>query len=74
MLLWLQSLLGSMKKEDGQGMVEYALLIGLIAIVVVAVLLLLGPAIVDLFQDIINTLTNPEGENEPAAFISNMFL
>ena len=74
MLLWLKSLLGSMKKEDGQGMVEYALLIGLIAIVVVAVLLLLGPAIVDLFHDIINTLRNPEGEAEPAAFISNMFL
>ena len=37
-------------------MVEYALLIGLIAIVVIAVLVLLGPAIVVKFQEIIDAL------------------
>lgn len=42
--------------EEGQGMVEYALLIGLIAVVVIAVLLLLGPAIVAQFQEIIDNL------------------
>ena len=42
--------------EKGQGMVEYALLIGLIAIVVIAVLVLLGPAIAAKFQEIINAL------------------
>ena len=44
------------KDEKGQGMVEYALLIGLIAIAVIAVLLLLGPAISAKFQEIINEL------------------
>ena len=43
-------------RKKGQGMVEYALLIGLIAIVVIAVLLLLGPAISNKFQEIINNL------------------
>jgi len=43
--------------EKGQGMVEYALLIGLVAIVVIAVLVLLGPAIVAKFQQIVDALT-----------------
>lgn len=34
-----------LKEEKGQGMVEYALLVALIAVVVIAALLLLGPAI-----------------------------
>ena len=42
--------------KKGQGMVEYALLVALIAIVVVAALLLLGPAIANIFTDIANTL------------------
>ncbi|HOJ10206.1 MAG TPA: Flp family type IVb pilin [Clostridiales bacterium] len=44
------------KQEKGQGMVEYALLVGLIAVVVIAVLVLLGPAIVAKFQEIIDAL------------------
>ena len=44
------------KDEKGQGMVEYALLVGLIAVVVIGVLVLLGPAIAAKFQDIINAL------------------
>lgn len=42
--------------EEGQGMVEYALLVGLIAIVVIAALVLLGPAIAQKFTDIQNAL------------------
>ena len=38
-------------EESGQGMVEYGLLIALIAIVVVAALLVLGPAIKKKFSD-----------------------
>ena len=45
-----------MKDEKGQGMVEYALLVGLIAIVVIAVLVFLGPAIAAKFQQIIDNL------------------
>ncbi|SHI95851.1 pilus assembly protein Flp/PilA [Clostridium cavendishii DSM 21758] len=49
-------LVGTLKNEKGQGMVEYALLIGLVAVVVIAVLVLLGPAISAKFQEIINAL------------------
>ena len=48
--------LSKLKEEKGQGMVEYALIIGLVSIVVIAVLVLLGPAISAKFQDIINAL------------------
>lgn len=48
--------LAAFKNEKGQGMIEYALLVGLIAIVVIAVLVLLGPAISAKFQSIINSL------------------
>lgn len=37
------------QEESGQGMVEYALIIALIAIVVVAALVVLGPKIANLF-------------------------
>lgn len=47
---------GLQKNEEGQGMVEYALLIGLIAIVVIMVLANLGPAIALKFQEIIDAL------------------
>jgi pilus assembly protein Flp/PilA len=43
--------------EDGQGMVEYGLLIGLIAIVVVVALVTLGPKIRDMFSAAEDSLT-----------------
>jgi pilus assembly protein Flp/PilA len=49
-------LMAFQKEEEGQGMVEYALLIGLIAIVVIVVLINLGPAIAAQFQNIIDNL------------------
>jgi pilus assembly protein Flp/PilA len=39
-------------REEGQGLVEYALILVLIAVVVIAVLMLLGPAIGGIFSDI----------------------
>lgn len=39
-------------EEDGQGMVEYGLIIAGIAIVVMAAIWLLGPKIAQLFTDI----------------------
>jgi pilus assembly protein Flp/PilA len=45
-----------LKDKKGQGMVEYALIIGLVAVVVIAVLVLLGPAIAAKFQAIVNNL------------------
>jgi pilus assembly protein Flp/PilA len=43
-------------REKGQGLVEYALILVLVAIVVIAVLLLLGPAIGDVFSTIIESI------------------
>ena len=43
-------------KERGQGMVEYALILVLVAVVVIVVLRLLGPAIGDIFSNIISNL------------------
>ena len=40
-----------LKDEDGQGMVEYGLIIGLIAIVVIVALVALGPKIIDIFTN-----------------------
>ena len=36
--------------EEGQGLVEYALILVLVAIVVIAILLLLGPQIANIFS------------------------
>jgi len=43
-------------KEKGQGLVEYALILVLVAIVVIAVLMLLGPMIGNVFSQINNAL------------------
>jgi pilus assembly protein Flp/PilA len=40
------------RDERGQTLVEYGLLLALIAIVVIAVLLLLGPAVSGIFQSV----------------------
>ncbi len=43
-------------RVKGQGLVEYALILVLVAIVVIAVLALLGPAIGNVFSDIMNAI------------------
>jgi pilus assembly protein Flp/PilA len=43
-------------REEGQGLVEYALILVLVAVVVIVILALLGPAIGNIFSNIINTL------------------
>ncbi len=44
-------------KEKGQGLVEYALILVLVAIVVIAALLLLGPVIGNAFSTINSSLS-----------------
>ncbi len=44
------------KDENGQGMVEYALILGLIAIAAVVILIVLGPKIKNLFKRSNNVL------------------
>jgi pilus assembly protein Flp/PilA len=46
-------------KEKGQGMVEYALILVLIAIVVLVVLALMGTRVSITFSNIASALTNP---------------
>ena len=43
-------------KEKGQGLVEYALILVLVAIVVIAALTILGPKIGNVFSKINNSL------------------
>lgn len=43
---------GLLKGKKGQGMVEYGLIIGLIAVVVIAALVILGPKIAGLFTQV----------------------
>lgn len=43
-------------KEKGQGLVEYALILVLVAIVVIVILALLGPAIANVFSNIISNI------------------
>jgi pilus assembly protein Flp/PilA len=43
-------------REEGQGLVEYALILVLVAIVVIVVLRLLGPALGNIFSNIMNAI------------------
>ena len=45
-------------QEKGQGLVEYALILVLVAIVVIAVLMLLGPIIGNVFSTINESLSS----------------
>lgn len=49
---WTKVQLSTLKNQEGQGMVEYALIIAFIAIVVIVGLVFLGPVIRDMFLDI----------------------
>ena len=43
-------------REEGQGLVEYALILVLVAVVVIAILTLLGPSIGNVFSNIVGTI------------------
>ena len=43
-------------REQGQGLVEYALILVLVAIVVIAILLLIGPQVANIFSKVTNGL------------------
>ncbi len=51
------------RNEDGQGMVEYGLILGLIAIAAVAAIALLGPKIRELFQKTTSVLESAISSN-----------
>lgn len=57
MLMTMMNFLMTFKKEEeGQGMVEYALIIGLIAVVVIGVITLLGTDILALLTQITDAI------------------
>ncbi len=45
-----------MPREEGQGLVEYALILVLVAVVVIVILALLGPAIGNIFSNLVKNL------------------
>lgn len=45
-----------MKKQNGQSLIEYALILVLVAVVVIVILALLGPAIGNIFSNLVNSL------------------
>ena len=45
-------MLNILRDENGQGMVEYGLILGLIAVAAIAALLILGPKIATLFENV----------------------
>ena len=53
--------------EDGQGLVEYAFILVLVAIIVIAVLLLLGPQIGNVFSQVIAGLQGSKRVKCPEA-------
>lgn len=57
--LFVSNLLSYLRREDeeGQTLVEYALLLALIAIVVIAALLILGPIVAGIFTKVGSTLS-----------------
>ncbi|MEL7625502.1 MAG: Flp family type IVb pilin [Anaerolineaceae bacterium] len=54
---WLKNFLGTLRQEEGQGLVEYALILVLIAIVVIVVLRAVGVEVTGVFEDIVTALS-----------------
>lgn len=44
------------REDDGQDMIEYALLAALISIIAIAIIVLIGPYLQNMFQHIVNAL------------------
>jgi pilus assembly protein Flp/PilA len=45
-----------MPRQRGQGLVEYALILVLVAVIAVAILAVMGPAIGNVFSNIVNVI------------------
>lgn len=48
--------LGGLRREEGQTMTEYGVLLALIAVIVIVALLVLGPKIANVFTSVSNNL------------------
>ncbi len=54
--LWWENLKARLRREDGQALTEYAIIIALIAVVVIGTIAVLGNKILAVFQNIVNGL------------------
>ena len=62
MLGWLENLMAKARgREDGQGLVEYALIIALVAVVVIVAIVALRQQISNIFYHVSNCLNTPSG-------------
>jgi Flp pilus assembly pilin Flp len=60
LVVYLQNTIASLRaREDGQTMAEYALILGGIAVVVIAAIVFLGDNISSLFEATGSSVTNP---------------
>lgn len=60
LVVYLQNIVASLReRQEGQTMAEYALILGGIAVVVIAMLVFLGDNIRDLFEATGSSVTNP---------------
>lgn len=50
-----------LKNKRGQGVVEYSLILALISIAAIAVMLLLGPEIIETFSKVVSALVGANG-------------
>ena len=58
----MKSIQGTLKKYDGQGMVEYALIIGLVAVITVAMMVLVGPKVKNMTEKAVSPEELGKGE------------
>jgi pilus assembly protein Flp/PilA len=57
--LWLRNVVATLSRdEEGQDMIEYALLAALISIVAIVMILAIGPYIQNTFNDVANALAS----------------
>ena len=57
----LKKFVGIITDEDGQGMVEYGLILALVAVVVITALTLMGNNITTIFTNTANKIVAPSG-------------
>ena len=55
-LFWLLGNAHTEKREEGQGLVEYALIIIFVGVVLIFLLTVLGPGIKNIYANIVNTI------------------
>ena len=46
----------SVRREKGQGLLEYALIISFVAVIVIVILALLGPAVGNMFSNVVSVI------------------